>query len=105
MSPPKSKRRKQNDDPRVFLGFGQPPLHSAIEWICGKWIKDGSLDLSGALFVLPTQRALGRLQQLLVDAAEQHNVLLTPPTMTTVGGLPEHLYDVNKPLALSLIHI
>ena len=96
------KRRKQNSDQRVFLGFGQPPLHSAVEWLCGKWIKNNQLDLGGSLFVLPTRRALERLQQLLVNASQSQQVLLTPPKMTTVGGLPEYLYDVDNPLASDL---
>ena len=97
-----SKRRKNQDDLRVFLGFGQPPLHSATEWICERWQRDGQLDLSNNLFVLPTRRSLQRLQQLLVDAAIAREILLTPPTMTTIGGLPEFLYDVENPLASDL---
>ena len=97
-----SKRRKQNEDPRVFLGLGQPPLHSATEWVCRQWARNGQLDLGGCLLVLPTRRALERMQQLLVETAGEHGLLLTPPATTTIGGLPEFLYDVDQPLASDL---
>ena len=84
------------------MGFGQPPLQSTVEWVCRQWAQDGQLDLSGCLFVLPTQRSVLRLQQLLVNAANDQLLLFTPAEMTTPGGLPEYLYDVNNPLASDL---
>lgn len=89
-------------DLRFFLGFGQPPLISATQWICQKYRTGSELDLNEVLLVLPTASSRQRLLQLLVYQAEQENLLLTPPEMVTVGDLPEYLYDQTQPLATGL---
>ncbi len=87
---------------RVFLGLHQPPLVSVVEWLIANRRRESVLDLKDHLLVLPSQRARIRLLQLLVSHAEQQDLLFTPPTITTVGNLPEYLYVAEKQLASDL---
>jgi hypothetical protein len=93
-------------DRRFFLGFDQPPLVSACNWLVEFYAQpDASppcLDLRDLIITLPTARAQSRLLQLLVREAENRDLLFTPPTMTTIGELPEHLYVAEKLLATDL---
>lgn len=91
---------------RIFLGLEAPPLRTAAELMIKRYQQsaDGQseVDLSNLLVVLPTSRAGRRLLQLLIDAAEQRQVILTPPHVITVGDLPEQLYVAEKELASDL---
>lgn len=91
---------------RVFLGLDRPPLVTATEWLIETYQQDGpeigQLDLSGFIVVLPTLRAQQRLLQLLIQATDAQNLIFTPPLITTVGHLPEHLYVAAKQLATDL---
>ncbi|MFT7633813.1 MAG: ATP-dependent helicase/nuclease subunit B, partial [Mariniblastus sp.] len=93
-------------DSRVFLGLEQPPLVSATQWLIDEYSTPGSrvgtLDLSRFIVVLPTLRGQQRLLQLLVESAERQQILLTPPVITSLGHLPEHLYVAAKQLATDL---
>lgn len=96
----------QNSDQRVFLGLEQPPLVSATDWLVQNYQSNKSglieFDLSQFIIVLPTMRAQQRLLQLLIQRTDQHEMLFTPPIVTTVGNLPEHLYVAEKQLATDL---
>ena len=92
----------QQRDPRLFLGYSQPPLLSAAAWLTNRFRKQNRLDMSNGLFVLPTTRAVLRLMQLLVEQANQERAIFTPPQIITIGEFPEHLYAVEKPLAPQL---
>ena len=91
---------------RLFLGLEKPPLCSAAAWLAENYRTESpigaTLDLSETLVVLPTARSKRRLLQLLVDAADEHSVILRPPHMMTIGALPEHLYVAERPLASEL---
>ncbi len=93
-------------DRRFFLGFDRPPLVSATNWLIDNYAQpDGSprcLDMRELIVAVPTARAQTRLLQLLIQAAEKHDLLFTPPTITTIGDLPEHLYVAEKLLATDL---
>lgn len=95
-----------SQDRRFFLGFDQPPLVAATTWLVETYAEPGEspprLDMRELIIAVPTARAQTRLLQLLIHSAEQHNLLFTPPTITTVGDLPEHLYAVEKMLATDL---
>lgn len=95
-------KTKSEKDRRVFLGLSQPPLVSAVQWLVDQHANNGQLDLSKQILVLPSGRATRRLMQLLVAESDQRDLLFTPPTITTVGQLPEHLYVVEKELATDL---
>ena len=96
------KKNNRKKDPRVFLGFGQPPLVSATEYLCRRFRKDNMLDLSHCLIVLPTSRAVQRLLQLLVIQSEQQGLVFTPAQILTVSEFPEYLYPIEKKLATDL---
>ena len=94
------------NDRRVFLGLKQPPLVSATDWLVGNFqTRDTGpprLDLSQFIVVLPTLRSQHRLLQLLIQKTDQLDLLFTPPTITSIGYLPEYLYVAAKPLATDL---
>ena len=91
---------------RIFLGFDQPPLITAAEWLFEQNTVDRSVgmaaDLSDLIVVVPSIRAKIRLNQLLVQIAGVNDVMLTPPVITTIGDLPEYLYTADKSLATDL---
>lgn len=60
---------------------------------------DGDLDLGDLVVVLPAARAGRRLVEILVDEAERRELVLLPPVVTTIGALPERLYEPPSPLA------
>lgn len=103
---PNSDSTTPNADSRVFLGLQQPPLISAISWLLENYQSENAggrtFDLSQVIIVLPTLRSQQRLLQLLVQAAESHEVFFTPPTITSLGQLPEFLYVAEKQLATDL---
>ncbi|MEE2826217.1 MAG: PD-(D/E)XK nuclease family protein [Planctomycetota bacterium] len=87
---------------RVFLELERPPLVSAIEWLVETFGQTGALDLSHLLVVLPGSRSMNRLLQLLVAESDRRGQVLTPPTLTTIGQLPEFLYTAQKRFASEL---
>ncbi len=91
---------------RVFLGLDQPPLVSATNWLLENYLteKPGfrGFDLSTVVIVLPTLRAQQRLLPLLIEAAEKREVPFIPPSIISLGQLPELLYVANKQLATDL---
>ena len=88
---------------RDFLDWDTPALPAAVGWLAGRHTRDGVLDLSGQLLVLPGARAGRRLLELLVDHAAAQSLRLVPPTTLTVGALPEQLYVSQKPFADDLV--
>lgn len=91
---------------RIFLGLQAPPLQTAADLIIDRHQQstDGQqeVNLTHLLVVLPTLRSRRRLLQLLIDAAERRQVILTPPDIITIGDLPERLYVAEKSLASDL---
>ena len=87
---------------RVFLGLDGPPLQSATRWLADSYGDGQQLDLSDLLIVLPGSRAMNRLLQLLVMEADRQGQLFSPPTLTTIGQLPEYLYKAEKRFASEL---
>ena len=94
------------NDRRVFLGLEVPPLVSATDWLVDKFETQSAgpprLDLSQFIVVLPTLRSQHRLLQLLIQKTDELSLLFTPPTITSIGYLPEYLYVAAKPLATDL---
>ena len=93
-------------DRRIFLGIEQPPLVAAAQWLVESFqlTKSGSqrLDLAKFIVVTPSRRSQDRLLQLLVTITDDASILFTPPTITTLGHLPEYLYVAEKSLATDL---
>ena len=82
---------------RRFLGWESPILHSVTEQLLDATDDRGPLDLSRMLVVFPGARAGRRLKELLVDSAAAAGRPLRPPEISTVGGLPERLYEPELP--------
>ena len=88
---------------RRFLDWRLPALPQAAQWLCEGALRDGEVDLSGVIVVLPGSRAGRRLLELLVDAASHRHAPLIPPQIATVGRLPELLYVPKRPFASELV--
>lgn len=95
-----------DDHGRFFLGLQQPPLVTAAQALVADAVikspQHESIDLSQHILVLPTQRSVERLMQLLVRESNAFDRVLNPPLIITVGQLPEHLYVAEKQLASDL---
>ena len=107
---------------REFLGWEQPLLPSAVEWLARKYTvvagasrpsaearrlshdaAEHELNLGEVIAVVPGRRAGRRLLELLVLWAENERLRLTPPQIVTLGELPERLYPLQRPLASELV--
>ncbi len=88
---------------RVFLGWDQPALHRAVEYLVERFARNGRADLLDVIVVLPGARAGRRLQELLVERCERQGLALFPPQVVTVGELPERLYAAKLPFASELV--
>lgn len=88
---------------RKFLGFDGTPLRLAVDYLVTRYGVGQNLDLSGTILVLPGGRAGRRLLEILVERAETDALILMPPTIATVGRLPEHLYQPQRPFASDLV--
>lgn len=84
---------------RHFLDVSQPALSSAAEYLIDRYRRGTVADMSSAIVVLPVARAARRLLEVLVERAQRQGLLLSPPTLETVGKLPEHLYRAKWPFA------
>ncbi|MBP90272.1 MAG: hypothetical protein CMJ64_26795 [Planctomycetaceae bacterium] len=87
---------------RVFLPVDRPALPQVIEHLIERYQRDDQLNLASTIAVLPGRRAGRRLLELLVEACEERNLLLSPPEIDTVGLLPDRLYTPQRPFANEL---
>ena len=87
---------------RQFLGWSKPALPAAADWMVARYQREGELDLSQTIVVVPGARAGRRLTEILVARSEEQSLLLTPPTITTGNSLPELLYQPKRPFATQL---
>ncbi len=89
---------------REFLNWRQPALFAAVDYLFQRYRDSTALiDLSQALVVLPSSRAARRLTEVLVAEAERREISLFPPQITTMGTLPEFLYERKLPFANPLV--
>ncbi len=87
---------------RHFLDWNQPALPAAAQFLRGKYTQGDLLDLQNVIVVIPGQRAGRRLLEILVLLAQQHNLILSPPKISTEGHVPELLYIPKRPFATDL---
>ena len=67
---------------RIFLPWSQPLLPAVVEQLCADW-KDGALDLSHLVAVVPTAEAGRRLREsLALRAAARGTAVLSPHVVT-----------------------
>ena len=86
-------------DERIFLDWATPGLESVAKELLQMASQGRDVDLSDMIVVLPGRQASRRLLELLTLKSENRCI---PPTMITVGALPEFLYVPKKPFASSL---
>ncbi len=84
---------------RLFLDWRQPPLPVAAEFLRQRFATSRSLDLGDVIVAVPSGRAQRRLLEILVDLAERTGLAFVPPSILTVGRLPEQLYQAKRPFA------
>ncbi len=87
---------------RVFRGFDRPGLPAAVDYLAERFGTPDGLNLADVILAVPTSRAERRLLELLVMRAEADRTPLCPPTIVTVGALPELLYQPLRPFANDL---
>jgi ATP-dependent helicase/nuclease subunit B len=85
---------------RKFLDWRQPALAGAAEFLrrCSEE-RSSELDLGKMIVVVPGGRAGRRLLEILVAAADERQLMLTPPTIVTPEAFPELLYEAKWPFA------
>lgn len=103
---------------RIFLGWDEPALPLAAAALCDHYAADALardptpdggptgpdvLRLDRALVALPGARAGRRLKELLVVESDRRGVPLVPPRVTTMGAVPELLYEPGRPTASSAV--
>ena len=86
-------RKAPNPMQRVFLDWSQPALSSATRYLLELFDGDPVIDLSETVVVVPGGRAGRRLGKLLLREAQRSGRAYFPPHITTVGSLPEILYE------------
>lgn len=77
-------------------------IPATVDWLFQHHLVGTELNLIEMVIGLPSSRACRRLLEMLVLHAESKAIALTPPTITTIGRLPEHLYRQQKPPASEL---
>lgn len=81
------------------MSWDEPALPQAARLLADGRATGGELPLDEVLVVLPGRRAGRRLTELLIEEAEGRGLVLSPPRTTTIGALPERLYEPEAPLA------
>ena len=84
---------------KQFVGTQRPALSGVVEFLQQRYQTTGELDLSRVLIVTPGGRAGRRLAELIYLAAEKHGLRYFPPAITTLSGVPERLYEPQRPFA------
>src|SRR5690606_30689355 len=77
----------------------EPALERAASLLVERYRDGAEVRMEGATVVLPGARAGRRLQERLLEEAERAGARLFPPRVTTIGVLPEMLYEPARALA------
>ncbi|MBN2292931.1 MAG: hypothetical protein JXM70_10930, partial [Pirellulales bacterium] len=96
---------------RCFLDWRRPALALAVDYLVenfsapspGGDAKKGVLSLGGVIVAVPGGRAGRRLLELLIQRCKADEVVLEPPEIVTLGGLPELFYEAKRPFAEDLV--
>lgn len=84
---------------RIFLGTDQPALVSTVDYLIANFADAKWLDLSNHVLVTPGGRASRRLRELIYTRARGERLRYLPPTIATIGSIPESLYESRLPFA------
>ena len=77
----------------VFLGWDQALLDLLVNHFIESVLREGELDLSDTLIVLPGQNAARRLQELILFEASKQGFIYKPGRLVTPGQLPELIIE------------
>jgi ATP-dependent helicase/nuclease subunit B len=88
---------------RIFMDWNRPALAAAADYLVGRFAAAGELDLAPVVLALPGGRAGRRLLEILVQQADERELLFCPPRIVTTGKLPELLYEAKRPFANELV--
>ncbi|MBT4725109.1 MAG: hypothetical protein HOB29_09080 [Planctomycetaceae bacterium] len=91
-----------NNHRHVFLGWDTPPIESLSGWLTSRYTQTHRLDLSGSIIVLPAATAVKTLLSQLIAHCQTNQLLFFPPTVVTLGHLPEYLYTARATASPSL---
>lgn len=89
---------------RTFLNWDAPALPAVADLLVDRYKMLETVNLSGAIIVVPGRRAGRRLMELLIESADRRRLRLTPPLIETVGSLPERLYRPQRRFASALVN-
>ncbi len=84
---------------RHFLNCDRPALQTTADFLLAKYRRQQCLDLDRVILVTTGSRAGRGLEAVLLDRVEAEGLTYFPPTLTTVGRLPEMLYQAPLPYA------
>jgi len=90
---------------RHFLGWDEPALPLAADFLIDRYAHAGELDMSHVTLVFPGRRAARRMLELIVTRCEVPYPALIPPRMVTFKNFPELLYPQQKRLADDLTQL
>ncbi|MBI84787.1 MAG: hypothetical protein CMJ81_16465 [Planctomycetaceae bacterium] len=88
---------------RKFIDWTRPALPVIADWLSDGFTVGKRLDLDRVQIVVPGRRAGHQLLEFLVARAETLGLALFPPQWTTMGSLPELLYQSKRPFATDLV--
>jgi hypothetical protein len=82
-----------------YIGWNHPLLDQVVRYLVDRFMEAGRLDLNNVVLVTPGGRAGRQLQQRLAAHATSRSLPLLAATTTTIGSLPEKLYQPQFPFA------
>lgn len=82
-----------------FVGWGRDVLRKAAALLAEQYASGVELRMDHVTVVLPGARATRQLKEHLLIEVESRRLRLIPPRITTVGALPELLYQPGRPTA------
>ena len=95
---------------RCFMGWRRPALAATVDYLVEYFARAGSaekskgvLALGDTIVAVPGGRAGRRLLELLVQRGKSDGLVLEPPRIVTLGGLPELFYEAKRPFAEDLV--
>ena len=88
---------------RHFFDWENPILPVAADFLLDRYISGSAVDCGSAIVVVPGGRAGRLLREILIRKAAARRLTLTPPSVVTLGDLPERLYQSERPHANGLV--
>ncbi|MGB6045606.1 MAG: PD-(D/E)XK nuclease family protein [Pirellulales bacterium] len=88
---------------RTFIDWQRQPLPAAADYLIERYASGATFDGDRVLVVTSTARARRLLLELLLQRADTRDLAFLPPSIITVGNLPEELYEPRRPFAGRLL--